>query len=426
MFKFLHAADIHLDSPMTGLEQYEGAPAELMRGATRRAFENLVETAIEREADFVVISGDLYDGDWRDFNTGLFFVKNMARLREAGIRVFVVSGNHDAHNTMTKSLRLPDNVTWFPSSAPETAVLDDLPVAIHGQSFPNRAVTENLAAGYPSPVKGRFNIGVLHTSATGRPGHETYAPCTAEALAAHGYDYWALGHVHARETLSKQPFIGFPGNTQGRNIREAGPKGCLFAEVDDGALDTQFIPLDAARWAVVSIDAADCETEAAVLSAVSGAVSDEAARAEGRVTAVRVQITGPTPLHEDLAGNQPAFVNEVRAAVIDAAHESVWVEKVQLDTRPPTESMFFEPDTPLGELAAVFAEFEENGDALESIAAEFEPLRQGRTREFAKAAGLDDAETLRRLCGQAFALLRERLRASAPVSTEIGGGEGAS
>jgi DNA repair exonuclease SbcCD nuclease subunit len=94
--KFIHAADIHLDSPLVGLRFYEGAPVDEIRGATRRAFQNLIELAITEKVDFILIAGDLYDGDWKDYNTGLFFLKEMAKLRDHGIRVFMISGNHDA------------------------------------------------------------------------------------------------------------------------------------------------------------------------------------------------------------------------------------------------------------------------------------------------------------------------------------------
>ncbi len=123
--KFIHAADVHLDSPLHGLERYEGAPVAEMRGATRRALENLVDLCRDERADFLLLAGDLYDGDWRDFGTGLFFAAQMVRLREAGVRVFVVRGNHDAASRITRSLRLPDNVHVFASRRPETVVDDD-------------------------------------------------------------------------------------------------------------------------------------------------------------------------------------------------------------------------------------------------------------------------------------------------------------
>ena len=109
MFKFIHAADIHLDSPLRGLDKYEGAPVESIRGATRRAFANLVSLSISEHVDFVILAGDIYDGDWKDYNTGLFFVKELSRLEEAGIPVVLLYGNHDAQSRITKSLTLPEN-----------------------------------------------------------------------------------------------------------------------------------------------------------------------------------------------------------------------------------------------------------------------------------------------------------------------------
>lgn len=228
MFKFLHTADLHLDSPLVGLARYPGAPAEQLRAATRQALVALVDLAVREEISFVLIAGDLYDGDWKDYNTGLFFAHQMSRLNKSGIRVYIVAGNHDAASQMTRTLRLPENVTIFPIRRPCTEVLNDLRVALHGQGFPTSAVTADLAAGYPPALPHLFNIGVLHTSVTGRPGHETYAPCTLEGLLSKGYQYWALGHVHQREVLHQDPWVVFPGNLQGRHIRETGPKGCAL------------------------------------------------------------------------------------------------------------------------------------------------------------------------------------------------------
>lgn len=226
LFHFLHAADIHLDSPLQGLERYPDAPVEAVRAAPRRAFEALVELAIEERVAFVLLAGDLYDGDWKDYNTGLFFVAQMRRLAEAGIPVQLVSGNHDAASQITKRLSLPPNVKHFSSGRPETLELADYDVAIHGQSFAGRRVSEDLAAGFPPGDRGRFEIGLLHTSLDGRPGHADYAPCTVDGLRSKDYAYWALGHVHQREEVVRgDPWIVFPGNLQGRHARETGGKG---------------------------------------------------------------------------------------------------------------------------------------------------------------------------------------------------------
>jgi len=228
MFRFIHTADIHLDSPLKGLEAHEDAPVDEIRGATRRTLDNLIDLAIEEEVNFVLIAGDLYDGDWKDYNTGLFFVRQMSRLGKAGIKAFIISGNHDAANQITKTMPLPDNVTLFSHKKPQSVKLDDIGVIIHGQSYALRAVIDNLALQYPQYDSNYFNIGLLHTSLTGREGHEDYAPCTLDELKSKGYEYWALGHVHKREIVSKDPWIIFPGNIQGRHIKEAGAKGATL------------------------------------------------------------------------------------------------------------------------------------------------------------------------------------------------------
>ena len=170
--------------------------------------ENLVRLAIEEDVAFAIIAGDLYDGNWHDFHTGLFFLEQVAKLNAAGIRVFLIAGNHDAANVMTKTLLLPsaDKIKMFDSRAPETVILDDLQVALHGQSFERRAVEEDLARGYPAAIRGLLNIGLLHTSATYAAGeHDRYAPCTIETLVSRGYQYWALGHIHKRQNLCRGP-----------------------------------------------------------------------------------------------------------------------------------------------------------------------------------------------------------------------------
>ena len=166
--KFVHAADLHIDSPLRGLDGYEGAPVERLRGASRRALIALVDTAIEQKVSFVLLAGDIYDGNWADFRTGLFFREQMLRLRRADVLVFIVKGNHDAESQITKQLPDVEGVHVFSSLKSETVDIETLGVAVHGRSFPNRAVPEDLVPLYPPPVSGRFNIGVLHTSQIGR------------------------------------------------------------------------------------------------------------------------------------------------------------------------------------------------------------------------------------------------------------------
>ena len=335
MFRFIHAADPHLDSPLLGLEGYEGAPVDTIRGATRRAFENLVGLALDESVDFVVIAGDLYDGDWRDYSTGLFFSAQMARLKSAGLPVFLISGNHDAASVLTRKLTLPDNVQLFPSRSAKTLEVPGLPVVIHGQSFPNREVPENLVPGYPAPVAGVFNLGLLHTSLSGATGHDTYAPCSLGDLTAKGYDYWALGHVHQPTILSETPWVGFAGNLQGRHVKETGERGCRLVTVGDSLRieSTEFCSLDVVRWAVVEVDVSGLDSELAALGRLGKKLGEEVAGAGDRLLAVRVEFSGATSLHGALLRDEQRWHAEC-IAVSQQCAGSVWIERVKLRTTP--------------------------------------------------------------------------------------------
>lgn len=333
--KFIHAADIHLDSPLNGLSAYPDAPAEQLRSATRDAFTELVDLAIAEEADFMVIAGDLYDGSWRDFNTGIFFVKEMGRLKRADISVYVLFGNHDAESEMTKKLEMPDNVHVFGPSKPQTFKVDGLAVSLHGQSFKQRDVTTNLAIGYPVPTTGHFNIGVLHTALEGYASHATYAPCTVDELHAKGYDYWALGHVHEFEQWIGASTIVFPGNLQGRNVKERGRRGAVMVTVDDaGDVAVERIFIDVLRWEHLALDASDCETLADVVLK-TGRALEVLLETDGEVPrAARITIQGNTKAHGALFGQEAQLRSEVLAQIASIGNERLWLEKVRIATRP--------------------------------------------------------------------------------------------
>jgi exonuclease SbcD len=332
-FKFIAASDIHLDSPLQGLSRYEGAPLDVLRGATREAFANLVSLAIAEKVAFVLLSGDLYDGEWKDYHTGLFLSQQLARLREVGIEVFIIYGNHDAESRITKSLRLPDNVRILSAKSPGTVMLEELGVAIHGQGFAKRDVTENLAEQYPEGLKGFFNIGMLHTALSGAEGHEPYAPCTLNNLQSKGYDVWALGHVHARRTYSEDPLILYPGNTQGRHARETGPKGCTLIAVEDGQVSGfEHRKLHVVRWELITVNVSGQPTAMDVVDAAVAAVELESGKGGGEVLAARLTIQGSCSAHRELIANPEKWTTEMRAAVAAATGEGTWIEKVRFMT----------------------------------------------------------------------------------------------
>ncbi|RLB66340.1 MAG: DNA repair exonuclease, partial [Deltaproteobacteria bacterium] len=310
MFSFIHAADIHLDSPLRGLELPDDAPLDQVRGATRRALDNLVDLAIQEQVAFVLLAGDIYDGDWKDFNTGLFFNQCMMRLKEADIKVFVVSGNHDATSQISKSLPLPENIFTFSTRKPETHTLENIAVAIHGQSFASQSVTDDLSSHYPQADSKYFNIGLLHTALTGREGHESYAPCTIDGLKGKGYQYWALGHVHNREVVHQNPWIVFPGNIQGRHIRETGAKGCTLVTVEGQEVTkVQHVNLDVLRWFLCLVDLSGCQNMGEVYERTQTELEKALAEGDNRPVITRLELSGTTAVHQQIQA-RAAYLTE--------------------------------------------------------------------------------------------------------------------
>jgi exonuclease SbcD len=332
--KLVHAADIHLDSPMHGLSAYDTAPVAELRLATRGALRGLVDLCRDEAADVLLIGGDLYDGDWHDYATGAFFVREAARLVEAGVRIVMVTGNHDAASRITKALRLPEGVTVLPADAPGTVVFEDLGLAVHGQGYATAAVLSDLSAGYPAPRSGLVNVGLLHTSADGRFDHAPYAPCRVDRLAARGYDFWGLGHVHERVLLNADPPVLFPGCLQGRSVRETGPKGATVVTFGaDGRPVLQERVLDVVRWAVCDVDASGLADADEVLAAVASALGAAVDAADGRLLAARVVVSGASAAHAGLLRDTRRFAWDVRSAAGEVAGDAAWIEKVQVRTR---------------------------------------------------------------------------------------------
>ncbi|MEZ6119125.1 MAG: DNA repair exonuclease [Pirellulaceae bacterium] len=330
-FQFLHAADIHLDSPLLNLQRYDGAPLDAFRSATRRAFDNLVELAIEQQVKFVIVAGDLYDGDCKDFSTPLHIRSKLAELGQANIRVVICQGNHDAQSHMRKAFRLqlPDNVHLFRTDRPETIRWDDLEIAIHGQGFAKREVQEDLSEAYPSPVPGMINIGVLHTSCGPYETHQRYAPSSISGLTSKGYDYWALGHIHKRERLAgPQPFIVYPGNIQGRHIREDGPKGCELVRIQNGTITgTKFVPLDVIRWCRGQVDVETCHSVDEIHEPVEATIRQLLGEHSPLPLAIRLELVGRSAVHRSLQRQADHWDRQLRTMAVDLFGEQVWLEK---------------------------------------------------------------------------------------------------
>ncbi|GAB6059620.1 metallophosphoesterase family protein [Desulfonatronum parangueonense] len=375
MFSFIHAADIHLDSPLRGVQVPEEWVRDEIRGATRRAFDNLVELALREQVAFIVIAGDLFDGDWKDFNTGLYFAKRMARLREAGVQVFIVSGNHDAVSHISKALSLPENVSLFSSRKAQTHKLESLQVAIHGQGYAGRVVSEDLSRNYPPPVEGFFNIGLLHTCLNGREGHEPYAPCTVDGLRCKGYQYWALGHIHKREVvLEEDPWILFPGNTQGRTIRETGAKGCTLVTVNDGQVSRlEHVDLDVLRWDLCRVDVSGCRGPEEIMERTRNQLLDVLKDGDGRPMVARLELYGTTSMHQRLQANPASWEDAMRSLAADLGGDDLCLEKIRMRTHERLDlETLIQSNEALGGLISGLQHLEMDADALRNIDPDFD------------------------------------------------------
>lgn len=337
-FRFVHAADLHIDSPFRGLRDVDKRVGERLRESTFEAFNNLVNLCVDNQVDFLVIAGDIYDGADRSVRAQLRFRDGMRRLSEAGISVYIVHGNHDPLDGWLSAVTWPEGVHVF-GAEPEWKIveLNDEPLAaIQGVSFPTREVRDNLVTRFSSPPDGSlFSIGLLHCNVGGNPDHDNYAPCTIDDLKLTGLDYWALGHVHTRQTLRRQnPAVVYPGNIQGRHPNESGPRGCLVVEVgSEGDVNTRFHPLDVVRWEPCEIDISGIASIDQLESSIQQKLDDLAVKAEGRDVICSLTLSGRGPMHYEMT--RPGAVEDLLVELRATASESpwVWVERIYNLTR---------------------------------------------------------------------------------------------
>lgn len=351
MPRIVHAADIHLDSPLQGLGRLGDAGlASDLRAATRRAFDNLVQTCLDEKADLLVLAGDIYDGDWRSYETGEYFVQALRRLRESGVEVALVHGNHDAESTITRRLTMPAGVRVLRTDQPESAEFPDLGVVVHGQGYGVRDVLANLAQHYPRRREGWVNVGLLHTGIQGVAGHARYAPCTVGDLTACGYEYFALGHVHQRgEQAGGSTPVWFSGNLQGRHPRETGAKGALVVDLEAGGpAVVRFAECDVARWEVLEPDISGCRDVDDVVAAMATAYQGALGQAGDRPLVVRYRLLGETPAAAALAREPDRLTAEARGLLRAGGA----VDKVEVDVRPPESSPTLDPELSEHVLAA--------------------------------------------------------------------------
>ena len=333
-FCFIHAADLHLDSPFQGVTTDAPKVAVLLRQATFDAYERLVDLCVERDALFLAIAGDVYDGADRNLRAQLRFFDGVQRLDQHGIHTFVTHGNHDALDGWSSSFSWPSRAHIFGAEEVETFTVgndDQVEVAVSGISYRTRKEKRKLASAFHATNPELFQVALLHCSCGTSTEHETYSPCSLDDLVGRGFDYWALGHVHNRQVMHTSPWVVYSGNTQGRSIREPGPRGCTVVTVgDDGDVDLEFVPLDAVRWLSEKVDIADLDSLDALDRALAEAIERMREEGEGRPVIGQVALTGRGPLFHDLLreDNAQELLDRHREAGLDD-DPLAWIQKLE-------------------------------------------------------------------------------------------------
>ncbi|GAB4147697.1 MAG: exonuclease SbcCD subunit D [Planctomycetaceae bacterium] len=342
-FSFIHCADLHLDSPFVGIQDVDPQVAKVLRDSTFKSFERIVSLAIEREVDFIVIAGDVYDGADHSLRAQIHFRDSLKRASDAGIPCFLIHGNHDPLNSWDAKLDLPPNCHRFggDSVTKITATRNGDPLAdIYGISFPTRDVNENIASQFNREGEAPFAIGVLHCNLGGNPNHDNYAPCALDDLRHANMDYWALGHVHTRAVVSAQnPCIVYPGNIQGRSVRETGERGCYLVRVGhDLAINLEFLPTDDVRWFGpddASLDVENIDSFDLLLTELGEVRERLRSKADGRASIARIRLVGRSDLHTQLLtlDVERDLLGPLREDECDRP-DSVWTESIQIATQP--------------------------------------------------------------------------------------------
>ncbi|HRO15415.1 MAG TPA: DNA repair exonuclease [Paracoccus sp. (in: a-proteobacteria)] len=359
-FRFVHAADIHLDSPLRSLALRAPQVADLIGTASRLVFAGIVDLCLAERVDALLLAGDLYDGDQTSMKTARFLAEQLRRLHDAGIAVHVIRGNHDALSRITRELVLPDNVHVYAGRAeavtlprPDGAV----PVVLHGISFAEARMPESLLPKYQPATPGAVNIGLMHTSLGGAAGHDVYAPVGAAELGAWGYDYWALGHVHKpSRSIEGCTHVVMPGIPQGRDVGESGVRGVVLVTVGtDGRIAVEDRPTSLAEFARLTVDATGCDDWRGLVDRVRRTLERARDGAGSPHLVARLALTGATPLAFRIRRDLDLLRVEAERAGEDAGR--VWIEKLDSACHPPDEDASpADQGGPLAELRRLIAD----------------------------------------------------------------------
>lgn len=355
-FRFVHTADLHLDSPLKSLALRDPELAAVVGNATRQSLIRIVDLCLQEHVDALLIAGDLYDGEQTSIKTALFLAEQIARLDTAGIHTFIIRGNHDNLSRITRELVLPDSVTVFDGRAKAVPVQredTDRPIYVHGLSFTDPHALESLLPKYKPPIPGAINIGLLHTSLGGAAGHDRYSPCSVADLDAHGFNYWALGHIHRRSVYRGSATIVMPGMPQGRDINEGGPKTVSLVEInDDGDVLIEERNTAVAQFERLVLEPASVATWEELLAIAQRELALLRSAIRNTHGVVRVLFKGETPLAWRLTRDADLMKAELQHH--GARLGGIWIETLEVCCTPAQSAL--NDGTPISELHTLIQE----------------------------------------------------------------------
>ncbi|MPQ20986.1 metallophosphoesterase family protein [Carnobacterium divergens] len=345
MVQFIHGADLHLDSPFIGLKTVPDFLWEKIYQSTFTALTNLVNHAIEKQVDFVLLAGDIYDSDDRSVKAQAFLKTEMERLNQAEIPVFICHGNHDYIENSGLHLKMPENVELF-SETVETKWLttkNGERIAVSSFSYNSRWMTKRMITEYPKKHEtADFHIGMLHGFSEGlETSHGHYAPFTINELKSKGYDYWALGHIHTRQVLATQPPILYAGNTQGRSSKETGIKGCELVTLTLGESSIETLETQDIQWETFEISLAKRSTLDDVYRKIKETIEIKEGSQKNYLLTIELVDTKdllPNVLKKIIQGELLEALQQ-----ISATEPFIWVNQLKIQkraTEDPTEKMF--------------------------------------------------------------------------------------
>lgn len=374
-FRFVHASDLHLNSPFQGLSaDMPDVIRNIVLESTFIAYENVIDLCLEEEVSALLIAGDVYDGADRDLDAQLRFIAGLERLNKKGIKSFICHGNHDPLDGWQYSVAFPKpNCYRFQGDAGTFPLFDDhdQKVFVHGISYPKREVRENLIPYFADLEKGEFNIGLIHANVNRDTEHDPYAPCELSDLVATGYDYWALGHVHTRRVLNEaSPTVIYPGNSQSKHINEKGPRGVYLVDVDQyGSVSTEFVAVDVFRCGSVEMNLSDIESMQEFLERIDSVAGNLLENSDGRHMILRINVTGATPLHAELTRqeSEEGIRNNLNR---DAENNNpfIWFQKIEISTTPPIDKKQLAKGTDfIAEVLRLGEEIKSSKEELEAL-----------------------------------------------------------